>query len=124
MGVPFRGHGEDMRYRADKRNTSRDRTRRIGSPMPAPDVSTTAVKPILEVNLLTVSLAGLGEDEKGFKDNAAHLLLHEARVLDGKRPTDVRGSPTARRACRDAGFAPWGRQPACAHRLIATSDSD
>jgi molecular chaperone HtpG len=62
--------------------------------MPAPDASTTAVKPILEVNLrrrLTVSLAGLGEDEKGFKDNAAHLLLHDARVLDGERPPDARG---------------------------------
>jgi hypothetical protein len=38
---------------------------------------TTAAKPILEVNphhQLIVSLASLGEDEKGFKDDAAHLL--------------------------------------------------
>jgi molecular chaperone HtpG len=55
---------------------------------------TTAAKPILEVNPrhpLIVSLAGLGEDEKGFKDDAAHLLLDEARVLDGERPADARG---------------------------------
>jgi molecular chaperone HtpG len=53
---------------------------------------TTAAKPILEVNPrhpLIVSLAGLGEDEKSFKDDAAHLLLDEARVLDGERPADV-----------------------------------
>jgi molecular chaperone HtpG len=55
---------------------------------------TTAAKPILEVNPrhpLIVSLAGLGADEKGFKDDAAHLLLDEARVLDGERPADARG---------------------------------
>jgi molecular chaperone HtpG len=55
---------------------------------------TTAAKPILEVNPrhpLIVSLAGLGEDEKSFKDDAAHLLLDEARVLDGERPADARG---------------------------------
>jgi molecular chaperone HtpG len=54
---------------------------------------TTAAKPILEVNPrhpLIVSLAGLGEDERSFKDDAAHLLLDEARVLDGERPTDAR----------------------------------
>jgi molecular chaperone HtpG len=55
---------------------------------------TTAAKPILEVNPhhpLIVSLAGLGDDEKSFKDDAAHLLLDEARVLDGERPADARG---------------------------------
>jgi molecular chaperone HtpG len=55
---------------------------------------TTAAKPILEVNPrhpLIVSLAGLGGDESSFKDDAAHLLLDEARVLDGERPTDARG---------------------------------
>jgi molecular chaperone HtpG len=54
---------------------------------------TTAAKPILEVNPrhpLIVSLAGLGEDDKSFKDDAAHLLLDEARVLDGERPADAR----------------------------------
>jgi molecular chaperone HtpG len=42
---------------------------------------TTAAKPILEVNPhhpLIVSLAGLGGDEKSFKDDAAHLLLDDA----------------------------------------------
>ena len=54
----------------------------------------TAAKPILEVNPrhpLIVSLAGLGEDDTSFKDDAAHLLLDEARVLDGERPADARG---------------------------------
>jgi molecular chaperone HtpG len=53
----------------------------------------TAAKPILEVNPrhpLVVSLAALGEDDTRFKDDAAHLLLDEARVLDGERPADAR----------------------------------
>jgi hypothetical protein len=29
------------------------------------------------------------------QDDAARLLLDEARVLDGERPTDARGFPTA-----------------------------
>jgi molecular chaperone HtpG len=52
-----------------------------------------ASKPILEVNPrheLVVALAALGEDERSFKEDAAHLLLDEARVLDGDRPTDAR----------------------------------
>jgi molecular chaperone HtpG len=55
---------------------------------------TSASKPILEVNPrheLVVALARLGEDERPFKEDAAHLLLDEARVLDGDRPTDARG---------------------------------
>jgi molecular chaperone HtpG len=54
---------------------------------------TSAAKPILEVNPrhdLVVALAGLGEDDKSFKEDAAHLLFDEARVLDGERPTDAR----------------------------------
>jgi molecular chaperone HtpG len=54
---------------------------------------TSAAKPILEVNprhQLIVALAGLGDDERAFKDDAAHLLFDEARVLDGERPTDAR----------------------------------
>jgi molecular chaperone HtpG len=50
-------------------------------------------KPILEVNPrheLVVALARLGEDERPFKEDAAHLLFDEARVLDGERPTDAR----------------------------------
>jgi molecular chaperone HtpG len=52
-----------------------------------------ASKPILEVNPrheLVVALAALGEDERPFKEDAAHLLFDEARVLDGDRPTDAR----------------------------------
>jgi molecular chaperone HtpG len=54
---------------------------------------TSAAKPILEVNprhQLIVALAGLSDDERAFKDDAAHLLFDEARVLDGERPTDAR----------------------------------
>ncbi len=53
----------------------------------------TAAKPILEVNPrhhLVVALAGLGDNERSFKEDAAHLLLDEARVLDGERPADAR----------------------------------
>ncbi len=54
---------------------------------------TAASKPILEVNprhRLVVALAALGDDERAFKEDAAHLLFDEARVLDGERPTDAR----------------------------------
>ncbi len=52
-----------------------------------------ASKPILEVNPqheLVVALAALGEGEQGFKEDAAHLLFDEARLLDGDRPADAR----------------------------------
>jgi molecular chaperone HtpG len=52
-----------------------------------------AAKPILEVNPrhdIVVTLASLNEDERAFKQDAAHLLLDEARILDGERPTDPR----------------------------------
>jgi molecular chaperone HtpG len=52
-----------------------------------------AAKPILEVNPhhdIVVTLASLNEDERGFKQDAAHLLLDEARILDGERPADPR----------------------------------
>jgi molecular chaperone HtpG len=52
-----------------------------------------ASKPILEVNprhALVVALAALGDGERTFKEDAAHLLLDEARVLDGERPADAR----------------------------------
>jgi molecular chaperone HtpG len=52
-----------------------------------------ASKPILEVNprhRLVVALAALGEGDRSFKEDAAHLLLDEARVLDGDRPADAR----------------------------------
>jgi molecular chaperone HtpG len=54
---------------------------------------TTAAKPILEVNPqhdVIVTLAALGDDDRAFKEDAAHLLLDEARVLDGERPSDAR----------------------------------
>jgi molecular chaperone HtpG len=50
-------------------------------------------KPTLEVNPrhpLVVALSGLGEDERTLKEDAAHLLLDEARVLDGDRPANAR----------------------------------
>jgi molecular chaperone HtpG len=52
-----------------------------------------AAKPILEVNPrheLVVALAGLGEHDRAYKEDAAHLLFEEARLLDGDRPADAR----------------------------------
>lgn len=51
-----------------------------------------AGKPILEVNprhRLVTALAALDDSERAFKEDAAHLLLDEARVLDGERPVDA-----------------------------------
>src|SRR6202035_4125955 len=39
---------------------------------------------------IVVALAKLGDGERAFKEDAAHLLFDEARVLDGERPTDAR----------------------------------
>jgi molecular chaperone HtpG len=50
-------------------------------------------KPILEINPrhgLVAALAQLGDDEKSFKEDAAHLLFDEARVLEGDRPADAK----------------------------------
>jgi molecular chaperone HtpG len=50
-------------------------------------------KPILEINprhSLIAALAALGPDEDAFKQDAAHLLYDEARVLDGERPSDAK----------------------------------
>jgi molecular chaperone HtpG len=52
-----------------------------------------ASKPILEINPrheLVVALAALGDDDRTFKEDAAHLLFDEARVLDGERPADAK----------------------------------
>src|SRR5580704_14935266 len=52
-----------------------------------------AAKPILEINPrheLVAALAALGDSERTFKEDAAHLLFDEARVLDGERPADAR----------------------------------
>jgi len=53
----------------------------------------TAAKPILEVNPrhdIVMTLASLSDDDRAFKDDAAHLLFDEARILDGERPADAR----------------------------------
>jgi molecular chaperone HtpG len=53
----------------------------------------TAAKPILEINLhhdIVMTLASLGDDDHTFKQDAAHLLFDEARILDGERPEDAR----------------------------------
>ncbi|TPL83355.1 molecular chaperone HtpG [Mesorhizobium sp. B2-3-14] len=50
-------------------------------------------KPILEINPRherVLALASLGEDEQAFKEDAAHLLYDEARILDGDKPADAR----------------------------------
>jgi molecular chaperone HtpG len=47
----------------------------------------------LEINPrhdIVVALASLGADDLAFKQDAAHLLFDEARVLDGDRPADAR----------------------------------
>jgi molecular chaperone HtpG len=53
-----------------------------------------AQKPILEINPrhgLVTALAELGDDDKSFKEDAAHLLFDEARVLEGVPPSDAKG---------------------------------
>jgi molecular chaperone HtpG len=50
-------------------------------------------KPILEINPrhdLVVRLSGLGEAETSLRQDAAHLLLDEARIMDGETPVDPR----------------------------------
>jgi len=52
-----------------------------------------ATKPILEINPrhdMVASLAALGDDDTSFKEDAAHLLLDEARVLEGVPPSDAK----------------------------------
>ncbi len=54
---------------------------------------TAASKPILEVNPrheLVIALAGLGDAERGFKEDATQLLFDEARLRDGDRPVDAK----------------------------------
>jgi molecular chaperone HtpG len=54
---------------------------------------TSASKPVLEINPrheLIAALAALGEADRAFKEDAAHLLYDEARLLDGDRPADAR----------------------------------
>jgi molecular chaperone HtpG len=52
-----------------------------------------ATKPILEINprhSLVEALSKLGDDEQSFKEDAAHLLYDEARVLEGQPPGDAK----------------------------------
>ncbi len=52
-----------------------------------------AAKPVLEVNPrhdIVLALAALGDTEQAFKEDAAHLLFDEAKLLDGERPADAR----------------------------------
>ncbi len=52
-----------------------------------------AARPILEINPRherVAALARLGDDDRTFKEDAAHLLYDEARVLDGDKPADAR----------------------------------
>jgi len=52
-----------------------------------------AATPILEINPrhdLVVTLASLGDDQLALKQDAARLLLDEARILDGEPPVDPR----------------------------------
>jgi molecular chaperone HtpG len=54
---------------------------------------TAASKPVLEVNPqneLIMALAALGDADRAFKEDAAHLLYEEARLLDGDRPANAR----------------------------------
>ena len=48
-----------------------------------------AAKPVLEVNphhSLIKALASLADDDRSFKQDVAHLLFDEARILEGDRP--------------------------------------
>ncbi|MBJ6127207.1 molecular chaperone HtpG [Microvirga splendida] len=52
-----------------------------------------AAKPVLEINPrhdLVVALANLGESKPTLREDAAHLLLDEARILDGELPADAK----------------------------------
>lgn len=52
-----------------------------------------AAKPVLEINPQherVVALAKLGKDERAFREDVAHLLYDEARVLDGDKPADAK----------------------------------
>jgi len=54
---------------------------------------TSAAKPVLEINPrhdLVVALANLSEDQQALREDAAHLLLDEARILDGELPADAK----------------------------------
>jgi molecular chaperone HtpG len=50
-------------------------------------------KPILEVNTrhdIVLAVAALSDSDRELKEDVAHLLLDEARVLEGDRPLDAK----------------------------------
>ncbi|WP_230533214.1 hypothetical protein [Microvirga roseola] len=52
-----------------------------------------AAKPVLEINPrhdLIAALANLGDTEQTLREDAAHLLLDEARIMDGELPEDAK----------------------------------
>ncbi|WP_374046230.1 molecular chaperone HtpG [Rhizobium favelukesii] len=51
-----------------------------------------AAKPILEINPAHPTVAAITsmKDDDGFREDATYLLLDEARILDGDKPTDPR----------------------------------
>src|SRR5262245_52576926 len=54
---------------------------------------TTGTKPVLEVNArhdIVLAVAGLSDGDRELKEDVAHLLLDEARVLEGDRPLDAK----------------------------------
>jgi molecular chaperone HtpG len=72
----------------------------------------TGTKPVLEINPrhdLIVSLAALSDGDQSFKEDAAHLLYDEARVLDGE-PACCRGELVL--SFKDSGGRPCGRDGA------------
>jgi molecular chaperone HtpG len=53
----------------------------------------TAAKPILEINPhheVITALASLNDEDRVFRDDVAHLLFDQARILDGGRPQNAR----------------------------------
>lgn len=67
-----------------------------------------AARPILEINPRherVAALARLGDDEQAFKEDAAHLLYDEARVLDGDKPADARAFSARLARLIDRGLA-------------------
>jgi molecular chaperone HtpG len=69
----------------------------------------TAGKPILEVNPhhdIVMKLAALGDGDRAFKQDAAHLLLDQARLLDGDRPADAKLFGERLVRCMQRGLVP------------------
>ena len=63
------------------------------APLPSSQRLDKAAAPILEINPRherIAALARLGKKDRAFKEDAAHLLYDEARVLDGDKPADAR----------------------------------